>query len=46
MICFDCFFPESARILALKGADIICHPVNLVLPYCREAMITDAWKIK
>lgn len=40
MICFDWFFPESARILALRGADIICHPANLVLPYCQDAMVT------
>lgn len=40
MICFDWFFPEVARNLALKGADIICHPANLVLPYCPQAMIT------
>jgi predicted amidohydrolase len=40
MICFDWFFPESARILALKGADIICHPSNLVLPYCQDSMVT------
>jgi Predicted amidohydrolase len=40
MICFDWFFPESARILSLKGADIICHPSNLVLPYCQDAMVT------
>ena len=40
MICFDWLFPEVARTLALKGADIICHPSNLVLPYCPEAMIT------
>src|SRR3989338_5285922 len=40
MICFDWFFPEVARYLALKGADIICHPSNLVLPYCPNAMIT------
>ena len=40
MICFDWFFPESARILALKGADIICHSANLVLPYCQDAMVT------
>ncbi len=32
MICFDHLFPESARSLALAGADIICHPANLVLP--------------
>jgi len=32
MICFDHLFPESARSLALEGADIIAHPANLVLP--------------
>ncbi|MBN1548449.1 MAG: acyltransferase, partial [Syntrophaceae bacterium] len=40
MICFDWFFPESARILALKGADVICHCANLVLPFCQDGMIT------
>ncbi len=40
MVCFDWIFPEAARTLALKGADIICHPSNLVLPYCQNAMIT------
>ncbi|MBA7627742.1 hypothetical protein ES703_35209 [subsurface metagenome] len=25
-------FPEAARTLALQGAQIICHPSNLVLP--------------
>ncbi|UCB51723.1 MAG: acyltransferase [Candidatus Zixiibacteriota bacterium] len=41
MICFDWIFPETARILALNGADIICHPSNLVLPHlCQKAMIT------
>jgi predicted amidohydrolase len=38
MICFDWFFPESMRTLALMGADIVCHPSNLVLPYCPSAM--------
>ena len=32
MICFDHLFPESARSLALNGAEIIAHPANLVLP--------------
>ncbi|MDI6817131.1 MAG: nitrilase-related carbon-nitrogen hydrolase, partial [Actinomycetota bacterium] len=32
-------FPESARTLALMGTDIICHPSNLVLPYCPDAMV-------
>jgi 5-aminopentanamidase len=40
MVCFDWLFPESARTLALKGAQIICHPSNLVLGTCEEAMIT------
>jgi predicted amidohydrolase len=40
MICFDWWFPEAARTLALNGADIICHPANLVLPDCQKAMVT------
>lgn len=40
MICFDWFFPETVRSLALLGAEIIAHPANLVLPYCQRAMIT------
>ena len=40
MICFDWAFPEIARVLALKGAQVILHPANLVLPYCQDAMIT------
>jgi len=40
MNCYDWIFPESCRTLALKGADIICHPANLVLPYCQDAMVT------
>lgn len=36
-ICFDWYFPESFRTLALLGADIIFHPANLVMPYCQEA---------
>ncbi len=42
MICFDWIFPEAARTLTLKGAQIILHPSNLVLPYCQDAMITRA----
>ncbi len=32
LICFDWQFPEVWRVLALKGAEVICHPSNLVLP--------------
>jgi len=42
MICFDWFFPEFARTLALKGADILLHAANLVMPYCPAATITRA----
>lgn len=40
MICFDWRFPETARTLALAGADVIAHPSNLVLPDCPQSMIT------
>ncbi len=39
MICFDWFFPEAARVLALKGAQLICHSANLVLPFCQQGMV-------
>ena len=43
MICFDWVFPESARSLALLGADVIAHPSNLVLPqWCQRAMAIRA----
>jgi predicted amidohydrolase len=40
MICFDWAMPEVARLLTLAGADIICHPSNLVLGHCQQAMLT------
>jgi predicted amidohydrolase len=40
MVCFDWIYPEVTRVLALRGAQVICHPSNLVLPYCQEAMRT------
>ncbi len=40
MVCFDWVFPEAARTLALRGAEILCHPSNLVLQFCPDAMIT------
>jgi len=43
MICFDHLFPESARSLALLGADVICHPANLVMPdLAQRTMATRA----
>ena len=40
MVCFDWAFPEVARTLALQGAEILCHPSNLVLTYCQQTMLT------
>ena len=42
LICFDWIFPEAMRTLALKGADIILHPSNLVLPFYQKAAVTRA----
>jgi predicted amidohydrolase len=42
LVCFDWIFPEAARTLALKGADIILHSANLLLPYYQKAAITRA----
>ena len=39
IVCFDWYFPESIRVLALKGAQIICQPANLILPWCQRAMV-------
>ena len=45
-VCFDWFFPEAMRVLALKGAQVICHPSNLVMPYCQDAMRTRSLENK
>jgi predicted amidohydrolase len=42
MICYDWLYPEAARSLAIQGAQIICHPSNLVMPYCQNAMYARA----
>jgi predicted amidohydrolase len=39
IVCFDWIFPEITRILALNGAEIICHPANLVLPFAQKTML-------
>ncbi len=42
LVCFDWFFPEAMRALALAGAQMILHPTNLVMPYYQAASITRA----
>lgn len=42
MVCYDWIYPEVTRTLSLKGAQIICHPANLVMAYCQDAMVTRA----
>ncbi len=40
MVCFDWAFPEVSRALAIQGAEILCHPSNLVLSFCQQTMIS------
>ena len=45
LICFDWLFPEVWRVVALKGAEIVAHPSNLVLPnYCQRAMLARSFE--
>ena len=41
LICFDWMFPEAWRVLMLEGADIICHPANLVLPELAQRVVLE-----
>jgi 5-aminopentanamidase len=48
-ICYDCTFPESARVMALAGADILVLPTNwpqgrLIVP--QHVIITRAFENK
>ncbi len=43
LICFDWIFPGVWHYLAREGAQIICHPANLVLPgKCERGVIVRA----
>ncbi|MEO0076786.1 MAG: nitrilase-related carbon-nitrogen hydrolase [candidate division WOR-3 bacterium] len=42
LICFDYIFPEATRSLALDGAQIICQPANLILPYAEQITVSRA----
>ena len=46
MVCFDWYYPEAARTLAVRGADVVAHPSNLVLPHCPDSMPVRALENK
>lgn len=39
MICYDGWFPEMARSLALRGAEVIAHPTLTTTPDREEEMV-------
>ena len=41
-ICFDYLFPEPWGILARKGAEVICHPSNLVTRFAFKVLPAHA----
>ena len=43
LICYDLWFPEAARVLALKGAELICVPTNWVANFRRQATDERGW---
>lgn len=43
LVCYDWMFSEPWRVLALKGAQLICHPSNLVLPFCQTFLPTHSY---
>ena len=48
-ICYDGSFPESARIMALQGADIILLPTNwteAALEFAEFWLTPEAWKTR
>jgi len=43
LVCYDLWFPEAARVLALNGADIICVPTNWVANFRRRVADERGW---
>ena len=39
MICYDGWFPEMARSLALRGAEVIAHPTLTTTPDREEELV-------
>ncbi|MGH7640540.1 MAG: nitrilase-related carbon-nitrogen hydrolase [Candidatus Dormibacteria bacterium] len=43
LICYDLWFPEAARVLALSGADIVAVPTNWVANFRRRVADERGW---
>jgi predicted amidohydrolase len=43
IVCFDVWFPEPARALALAGADVIACPTNWVASFKRQVYDERGW---
>ncbi|HVC23190.1 MAG TPA: nitrilase-related carbon-nitrogen hydrolase [Candidatus Dormibacteraeota bacterium] len=43
LICYDVWFPEAARVLALAGAQLICVPTNWVANFRRQVADDRGW---
>ncbi len=43
LICYDLWFPEAARVLTLRGAELLCVPTNWVANFRREAADERGW---
>ncbi|MGC1184210.1 MAG: nitrilase-related carbon-nitrogen hydrolase [Candidatus Dormiibacterota bacterium] len=43
LVCYDLWFPEAARVLALAGAQLICVPTNWVANFRRQVADDRGW---
>lgn len=43
LICYDLWFPEAARVLAVRGAEVLLVPTNWVANFRRESADTRGW---
>lgn len=46
LICFDYLFPEVWRIVGMNGADIVCHPSNLITTNAQKCVPAQAFMNK
>ena len=43
LICYDLWFPEAARVLTLRGAEVVAVPTNWVANFRRPAVDGMGW---